>query len=54
MIKIHDLSFVYPSGGFRLKIPAFDLAAGERLAVAGPSGCRGLVLLAAGLADSVA
>ena len=54
MIKIGDLGFVYRSSGFRLQIPAFDLAAGERLAVAGPSGCRGLVLLAAGFADSFA
>ncbi len=45
MIKIRDLGFVYSRGGFRLEIPAFDLAAGERLAVAGPSGSGKTTLL---------
>ena len=45
MIKIRDLTFAYSPGGFRLEIPAFDLAAGERLAVAGPSGSGKTTLL---------
>ncbi len=45
MIRIRDLAFAYPQGGFRLEIPAFDLAEGERLAVAGPSGSGKTTLL---------
>ena len=45
MIKIRNLTFVYSRGGFRLEIPAFNLAAGERLAVAGPSGSGKTTLL---------
>jgi putative ABC transport system ATP-binding protein len=45
MIEIRDLAFAYPAGGFQLRIPAFDLAEGERLAVVGPSGSGKTTLL---------
>ena len=45
MIDIRDLLFAYPTGGFRLVIPAFHAAAGERVAVIGPSGSGKTTLL---------
>ena len=45
MIEIEDLRFTYPSGGFRLRIPALSLADGERLAIVGPSGSGKTTLL---------
>jgi ABC-type lipoprotein export system ATPase subunit len=38
MIGIRQLEFHYPNGEFRLAIPEFTVARGERLAVIGPSG----------------
>ncbi len=45
MINVRELTFSYPDSGFRLEVPAFDLAPGERLAVAGPSGSGKTTLL---------
>jgi putative ABC transport system ATP-binding protein len=38
MIKVQDLTFGYPTGGFQLRIPELHIAEGERVAVTGPSG----------------
>jgi len=38
MITIHSLKFSYPGSSFRLSIPDFSVAQGEKLAVIGPSG----------------
>ena len=38
MITIHSLKFSYPGSSFRLSIPGFSVAQGEKLAVIGPSG----------------
>ena len=45
MILMEDLSFTYPSGGFRLSIPRLVLEQGERVAVVGPSGTGKTTLL---------
>ena len=45
MISIHDLDFRYSRGGFRLQVPALDVAAGERVAVVGASGSGKSTLL---------
>lgn len=45
MIEIRDLRFAFPRGGFALAIDAFDVAAGEHVAVVGPSGSGKTTLL---------
>jgi putative ABC transport system ATP-binding protein len=45
MIHIESLIFHYPSGEFRLEIPAFTVARGEKMAVIGPSGSGKTTLL---------
>ncbi|MBM9596026.1 ABC transporter ATP-binding protein [Roseitranquillus sediminis] len=45
MISLQDISFAYPSAGFRLEIPRLAAASGERLAVVGPSGSGKTTLL---------
>jgi putative ABC transport system ATP-binding protein len=38
MIKVQNVTFGYPTGGFQLRIPDLRIAEGERVAVTGPSG----------------
>jgi len=45
MIDIESLFFHYSSGEFRLEIPEFTLARGEKMAVIGPSGSGKTTLL---------
>ena len=45
MVEVENLSFAYPSGGFRLRVPSLSLADGERLAIVGPSGSGKTTLL---------
>ena len=45
MIHIESLIFHYPSGEFRLEIPEFTVARGEKMAVIGPSGSGKTTLL---------
>ena len=45
MVEVEDLTFTYPSGGFRLRVPSLCLAEGERLAIVGPSGSGKTTLL---------
>ena len=45
MIHIKSLIFHYPSGEFRLEIPEFTVARGEKMAVIGPSGSGKTTLL---------
>jgi putative ABC transport system ATP-binding protein len=46
VIRVRDLDFGYPRSGFRLTVPALDIAAGEQVALIGPSGCGKTSLLA--------
>jgi len=45
MINIQNLLFRYQGGDFQLKIPQFQLEAGERVAIIGPSGSGKTTLL---------
>ncbi|MCP5111581.1 MAG: ATP-binding cassette domain-containing protein, partial [bacterium] len=45
MIRIDDLLFRYRDGDFVLRIPALEVAAGEKAAVVGPSGSGKTTLL---------
>ena len=45
MITIQALGFYYPGGEFRLNIPDFQVAGGEKVAVIGPSGSGKTTLL---------
>ena len=45
MITIHNLGFYYTGGEFRLNIPDFQVAGGEKVAVIGPSGSGKTTLL---------
>jgi putative ABC transport system ATP-binding protein len=38
MIEVGQMTFGYPVGGFRLEVPELRVAAGEKVAVIGPSG----------------
>jgi putative ABC transport system ATP-binding protein len=45
MILISDLHFNYPNSEFRLTVPEFAIASGEKIAVVGPSGSGKTTLL---------
>jgi putative ABC transport system ATP-binding protein len=45
MIRVRDLSFGYPHGGFELSVNKLEVAPGESVAVVGPSGCGKTTLL---------
>lgn len=45
MVEIENLTFAYPAGGFRLRVPSLTLGDGERLAIVGPSGSGKTTLL---------
>ena len=38
MIQIDSVDFTYPAAEFRLRVPAFQVAPGEKVAVIGASG----------------
>jgi len=39
MISVSELTFSYPGEGFELRVPAFEVARGEQVALVGDSGC---------------
>jgi len=45
MITIQNIGFYYPGGEFKLNIPEFPVAGGEKVAVIGPSGSGKTTLL---------
>jgi ABC-type lipoprotein export system ATPase subunit len=45
VIRIEDLTFRYPTGEFRLEIPALEIERGSTASVIGPSGCGKTTLL---------
>lgn len=45
MIRVKDLAFGYPRGGFELRVGELEVASGESVAVVGPSGCGKTTLL---------
>ncbi|MEM7718807.1 MAG: ATP-binding cassette domain-containing protein [Pseudomonadota bacterium] len=45
MVRVHDLTFGYGTGGFRLRVPEFVLEDGGRVAIVGPSGSGKTTLL---------
>ena len=45
MVELENVAFAYPHGRFRLRVPALQVASGERLAVVGPSGTGKTTLL---------
>jgi len=45
MIRMENVEFRYPAGGFRLRVAAFEASPGERVAVTGASGMGKTTLL---------
>jgi putative ABC transport system ATP-binding protein len=45
MIKVKNLFFSYPRGDFSLRVPTFQVSAGESVAITGPSGSGKTTLL---------
>ena len=56
VIAVRDLEFSYRVGDFSLRVPEFQVAAGESVALVGPSGCgkTTLINLLAGIQEAAA